>query len=99
MIISEVLCYGVAPYKVMQLREDLRAAGDERSLQYLDLPFELGDRPSDWDSLRDRALMTRSRLESLGIDPSAAYAQADGHHPDVPAANLLHLVEDQAAQR
>jgi hypothetical protein len=99
MIVSEVLCYGVAPYKVMQLREDLRASGDERALQYLDLPFELGDRPGDWESLRDRALMTRGRLESLGADPSAAYAQADGQHPDVPAANLLDLIEDQATQR
>jgi hypothetical protein len=98
-IISEVLCYGVAPFKVMELREDLRTAGDERSLQYLDLPFELADRPADWDSLRDHALMTRARLESLGIDSSAAFAQADAHHPDVPAANLLHLIEDQAAQR
>ncbi len=56
-IVSEVLCYGIAPYRVMQLREERRVAGDERSLQYLDLPFELGDRPADWDRLRDLALM------------------------------------------
>jgi hypothetical protein len=98
-IISEVLCYGIAPYRVMQLREDRRVAGDERSLQYLDLPFELGDRPADWDRLRDQALMTRARLESLGVDPSAAYMQADGHHPDLSADGLLQVIEERATQR
>jgi len=98
-IVSEVLCYGVAPYKVMQLREDLRVAGDERSLQYLDLPFELGDRPADWDGLRDRALMARARLESRGIDPAEAYASADQAFPDVSAAQLLHLIEERADRR
>ena len=98
-IMSEIMCYGIAPYRVMQLREDLRVAGDERALQYLDLPFELGDRPADWDSLRDRALMARARLESLGVDPAGAYRQADGTHPDMPAAELLIWLEDQAARR
>jgi hypothetical protein len=97
-IVSDVLCYGIAPYRVMQLREERRVLGDERSLQYLDLPFEIGNRPADWDRLRDQALMTRARLESLGIDPSAAYKQADGHHPDLPVGSLLHVIEEQAQQ-
>jgi hypothetical protein len=98
-IVSEVLCYGVAPFKVMQLREDLRVAGDERSLQYLDLPFELGDRPADWDGLRDRALMTRARLESRGLDPAEAYTNAERAFPDASAAQLLDLIEEQADRR
>jgi hypothetical protein len=98
-IVADVLCYGVAPFKVMQLREDLRVAGDERSLQYLDLPFEFGDRPVDWDGLRDRALMARARLESRGIDPADAFAAADASYPDVPAAELLELIEDRADRR
>lgn len=98
-IISEILCYGIAPYKVMQLRDDLRGAGDERSLQYLDLPFELGDRPSDWVSLRDRALMTRARLESRGLDPSAAYNAVESAFPDASAAQILDLIEERADRR
>ena len=94
-IVSDVLCYGVAPYRVMQLREEFRAAGDERSLQYLDLPFELGDRPADWDSLRDRALMLRARLEGIGVDPSDAYAQTDNAQPDLSAEDLLREIEDR----
>lgn len=98
-IVSDVLCYGVAPYRVMQLREEFRAAGDERALQYLDLPFELGDRPGDWDSLRDRALMLRSRLEGIGVDPSDAYAQTDNAQPDLDADDLLREIEDQDRRR
>jgi len=98
-IVSEVMCYGIAPYRVMQLREDLRVAGDERALQYLALPFELGDRPADWDGLRDRALMARARLESLGIDPADAYHEADGTHPDMAAGELLAWLEDHAGRR
>lgn len=93
-IITEVLCYGVAPFKVMQLREALRTGGDERALQYLDLPFELGDRPADWDGLRDRALMVRSRLEQRGVDPSAAYGQAEASQPDGEASALLHFLDE-----
>jgi hypothetical protein len=98
-IISEVLCYGVAPYKVMQLRDGFYADGDERALQYLDLPFELGDRPADWDGLRNSALMVRARLERLGIDPSTAYTQADGLHPNVDAAELLSLLDERDPRR
>jgi hypothetical protein len=98
-IISDVLCYGVAPYKVMQLREQLRADGDERGLQYLDLPFELGDRPADWDGLRDRALMARARLESLGIDSASVFGQVDAAHPEADAAELLRLLEERDHRR
>jgi hypothetical protein len=98
-IISEVLCYGVAPYKVMQLRESLRADGDERALQYLDLPFELGDRPADWDGLRDLALMVRARLEGLGVDPSQVYEQADGSYPHVESRELLTLLDERDPRR
>jgi hypothetical protein len=98
-IISEVLCYGVAPYQVMQLREGLRADGDERALQYLDLPFELGDRPDDWDGLRDRALMVRARLESLGVDPADSYHRAHASHPRAEASELLTLLEERDQRR
>jgi len=98
-IISEVLSYGVAPYKVMQLREELLADGDERALQYLDLPFELGNRPADWDGLRDLALMVRARLEGLGIDPSGAFSQADTMHPTVEASELLSLLDERDLRR
>jgi hypothetical protein len=98
-IISEVLLYGVAPYKVMQLREDLRANGDERSLQYLDLPFELGGRPADWEGLRDRALMTRARLESRGLEPPDAYDSTEASFPDASASELLELIEERADRR
>lgn len=99
MVIADVLCYGIAPYRVMELRERLRAAGDERSLQYLDLPFELGDRPLDWDRLRDEALMLRAHYERRGVDCSDAYGRADGLHPEMSAHDLMRLLEDQADRR
>ena len=99
MVIADILCYGIAPYRVMELRERLRAAGDERSLQYLDLPFELGDRPLDWDRLRDEALMLRAHYERRGIDPAEAYTRADGLHPELSARELMSLLEDQADRR
>ena len=98
-IISEVLCYGLAPYKVMELREGLRTDGDDRALQYLDLPFELGDRPTDWDQLRDRALMVRARLERRGVDSSAAYSQMDIGNPNIQAAELLSLLDQYDPRR
>ena len=99
MVIADVLCYGLAPYRVMELRERLRAAGDERSLQYLDLPFELGDRPPDWDRLRDEALMLRAHYERRGLDPATAYGRADGLHPEMSARDLMSLLEEQAGRR
>lgn len=93
-IIIEVLCYGIAPYKVMQLRESFRTDGDERALQYLDLPFELGDRPADWDGLRDRALMVRARLERRGLDPAETYGQVDATQPGIEVSALLQVLDD-----
>jgi hypothetical protein len=98
-IIADVLCYGVAPYKVMELRENLRASGDERALQYLDLPFELGDRPADWDGLRDQALMIRAKLEAYGVDPSDAFGQTDVGHPVAEASELLALLDERDLRR
>lgn len=98
-IVSDVLCYGVAPYRVMQMREGFRTSGDERALQYLDLPFELGDRPADWDGLRDRALMLRARLEGIGVDPSDAYVQADNAQRDLNADELLREIEERDRRR
>ena len=99
MVIADILCYGIAPYRVMELRDRLRAAGDERSLQYLDLPFELGDRPPDWDRLRDEALMLRAHYERRGVDPAEAYGRADGLHSELSARDLMALLEDQADRR
>jgi hypothetical protein len=93
-IITEVLCYGIAPFKVMQLRDWLRTDGDERALQYLDLPFELGDRPVDWDGLRDRALMVRARLERRGLDPADSYGQVEASQPNGEASALLGALDD-----
>jgi hypothetical protein len=98
-IVSEVLSYGIAPYKVMELREGLRTDGDDRALQYLDLPFELGDRPADWDQLRDRALMVRARLERRGIDPGDAYGQVDVSNPNAEASELLTLLDERETRR
>ena len=98
-IISDVLCYGVAPYKVMELREGLRTDGDDRALQYLDLPFELGDRPADWDQLRDRALMVRARIERRGIDSGDAYGQLEAGNPGSDASELLALLDQYEPRR
>jgi hypothetical protein len=92
-ILAEVLCYGVAPFRVMEMREGFLADGDDRALQYLDLPHEFGDRPTDWDQLRDRALMVRARLELRGADPSAAFHQADASTPNSSAAELLAFMD------
>ena len=98
-IVSDVLCYGIAPYRVMELREGLRTDGDDRALQYLDLPFELGDRPTDWDRLRDNALMVRARLERRGIDPSDAYGQLDVSNSNAHASELLALLDQYEPRR
>ncbi len=92
-LVAEALCYGVAPAQTMRLREQLSAAGDERSLQYLDIPFELGQRPPDWDELRDRALRLRARLEALGRDSADLFARTEAAHPELDARELLTLLE------
>jgi hypothetical protein len=98
-IVAEVLCYGVAPFKAMELRDVLQADGDDRAIQYLDLPYERGDRPADWDLLRDRALMVRARLELLGVDPGDAFSQMDMNNPSVEASELLSLLDERDHRR
>jgi hypothetical protein len=93
-IVAEVMSYGMAPIRTMQLREQLHDAGDERSLQYLDLPFETGERPPDWDELRDRALRLRAHLESRGQDPANVFARTEAAHPELTARELLGLLEE-----
>ena len=93
-LMAEVIAYGIAPIRTMQLREQLDAAGDARSLQYLDLPHERGERPADWDELRDRALRLRARLESRGQNPSDVFAQAEAAHPGLDARGILGLLEE-----
>jgi hypothetical protein len=92
-ILEEVLCYGVAPFRMMEMREGFHADGDDRALQYLDLPYELGDRPTDWDQLRDRALMVRARLELRGADPSVAFNQAEAATSNASAAEMLAFMD------
>jgi hypothetical protein len=98
-IVSEVLSYGVAPYRVMELREVLRTDGDDRALQYLDLPFELGARPADWDQLRDHALMVRAQLERQGVDATQAYSQVEMSNPAAEASELLTILEEHDHRR
>jgi hypothetical protein len=98
-IIADILCYGVAPFRVMEMRAGFHADGDDRALQYLDLPFEMGDRPTDWDQLRDRALMVRARLERRGVDSSAAFNQADASSPDASATQILAQLDDWDPRR
>jgi hypothetical protein len=98
-IVAEVFSYGMAPIHTMQLRDRLAASGDERSLQYFDLPLELGERPEDWETLRDRALRVRERLEAQGRDPSQAFSEASRAYPDLGVEALLTQLEDLADRR
>ena len=94
-LVAEVLGYGVAPIRTMELRDTLDAAGDERALQYLDLPFERGERPPDWDELRDRALRLRARLERRGWDSAELFAQVEAAHRGLEARELLAVLEER----
>ena len=58
------------------------------------LPFETGERPPDWDELRDRALRLRAHLESRGQDPANVFARTEAAHPELTARELLGLLED-----
>lgn len=93
-LVAEILGYGIAPVRTMQLREWLNAAGDERSLQYLELPFERGERPRDWDALRDRSLQVRSRIAARAQDPTELFARTESAHPHLDAIALLTLLEE-----
>ena len=94
-VVAEVLGYGTPPVRMMQLRDTLGAAGDERALQYLDLPFERGDRPADWEDLRDRALRLRARMERCGWDSTELFSRAEVAHPELDARELLALLEER----
>ena len=94
-IVAEVLGYGIAPIKTMELRDNLGASGDDRALQYLDLPFESGERPADWDELRDRALRLRARMERRGWDSGELFSQVEAGHPGLDARELLAVLEER----
>lgn len=94
-VVSEVMGYGIPPARTMGLREILTAAGDERSLQYFDLPFDRGERPGDWDELRDWALLLRGRMEFRGWDPSEVFSRTEATQPGLDARGLLKAVEER----
>lgn len=98
-IVSEVLGYGIAPIHTMQLRERLEASADARALQYLDLPWEHGERPADWDELRDSALRLRARIEARGQAPTEAFGRAAAQHPGLDIAAILGLLDEETARR
>ena len=95
-VVIEVMAYGVPPAQTMDLRAWLHAAGDERSLQYLDLPFDRGERPADWDALRDRALRLRACIEARHQSPTDVFAQTHAANPHLDAPSVLGLLEEQA---
>jgi hypothetical protein len=94
-VVADVLNYGLPPIAEMHLRDTLDATGDERSIQYLDLPFEHGERPEDWDELRDRALRLRAALEARGRDAADLLAKTESSRPDLDARGLLTLLESE----
>jgi hypothetical protein len=98
-VVADVLNYGLPPIRTVELRDALEQNGDERSLQYLDLPHERAERPPDWDELRDRALRLRARLEARGRDSSELLTSAQSTRPDLDAAGLLGLLEEGADRR
>jgi hypothetical protein len=98
-VVAEVLNYGLPPVAEMQLRDMLDATGDERSIQYLDLPFEHGERPEDWDELRDRAIRLRAALEARGQDAADLLAKIESSRPDLDARGLLTLLESDLDSR
>jgi hypothetical protein len=98
-IVSEALGHGLAAIHTMHLRDRLEASSDERALQYLDLPWEHGARPTDWDELRDSALRLRARFEARGQDPTDAFQRAAAQHPGLDAAAILTLLAEEADRR
>ncbi len=97
-VITETLGYGIAPARTMALRESLDAVGDQRALQYLDLPFDRGERPRDWEDLRDRALRLRAAMERRGWDSAELFAEAEGAHGVLEAGELLAILEERVEQ-
>jgi hypothetical protein len=92
-IIHEALANGLAPVRFMELRDSFDAIGDERALQYLNLPYDRGERPADWDDLRDRSLRIRQRCDSRDFDPLEVLLELEQQFPDLEAAGLLRLLD------
>lgn len=92
-IAHEALANGLPPVQFMELRESFEAMGDARSLQYLDLPYERGERPADWAELRDKALRIRQRSDSRDFEPLEAMLELEAQFPDLETAALLRLLE------
>ncbi|MFN8522420.1 MAG: hypothetical protein U0821_04865 [Chloroflexota bacterium] len=91
-ILADVFCYGVTPYRSMQLREWLDSGGDQRAIQFLDIQHAIGELPPDWQTLRDRALQLRVRLEQRGTDPAAQFARLESSDSMLDAEALLRLL-------
>lgn len=92
-IVHEALANGLAPVRFMELRDSFDAIGDERALQYLDLPYDRGERPVDWDELRDRSLRIRQRSDSRDFEPLEVLLELEAQFPDLEAAGLLRLLD------
>jgi hypothetical protein len=95
-IVADVMHYGLPPAVMMQLREDLLAAGDARSLQYLDLPFEAGTIPIDWEELRSYAIRVRSAIEMRGHSPGELFSRLLADRADLELRAILAQLEDSA---
>jgi hypothetical protein len=93
-IVADVMHYGLPPAVMMQLREDLFAAGDARSLQYLDLQFDAGTVPTDWEELRSYAIQVRSILETRGYAPGELFSRLQAARPDLDLRAVLAQLED-----
>jgi hypothetical protein len=92
-IVHEALANGLPPVRFMELRESLDAIGDERALQYLNLPYDRGERPTDWDDLRDRSLRIRQRSDSRDFEPLEVLLELEQQFPDLEATGLLRLLD------
>lgn len=92
-IVHEALANGLPPIQFMELREDFASVGDDRALQYLDLPYDRGERPSDWDDLRDTALRIRQRTDTRDLDPLSVLMELEAQFPELDSAARLKLLE------
>jgi hypothetical protein len=92
LIVHEALANGLPPIRFMELRDSFDAIGDERALQYLDLPYDRGERPADWDELRDTSLRIRQRSDSRDFEPIEVLLELEVQFPDMDQAGLLRLL-------